>query len=439
MSEAPTVLPPEVDAVVCGGGPGGSTAATVLARAGLSVALFERERFPRFHVGESLLPFNLPLLERLGVHEKVAAARFQVKYGARFYHQGSDHTRFIRFANSFDGAPPSAYQVKRAEFDLLLLHHARESGAAVHEGARVEEVLFEGTRATGVRVRLAGEAVPREVRAKVVVDATGRDALLSNVVGGRVRDPWLDRSGIFAHFDRFGRAEGPEGGDIVIVTTPDGWWWLIPFADGSVSVGVVMPSRRLKERTGSVEELYEAARASTPEVSRLLEGATRTTQVHHIADYSYTTAALRGDGFVLVGDAACFLDPVFSTGVLMAMTSGEMAGLAIAGALRRKGRVDAADFAPLERLYRRAVRRFRAFVHGFYQPHVLETFYTPAPHVEIERAVTTVLAGGVFAPSLKSRFWAAMFHVSAQIVRLQQAMRGKGPFERATGIVTPAP
>ena len=153
-------IPSSVDAIVCGGGPGGSTAATVLAREGLSVALFERETFPRFHVGESLLPLNGPLFARIGVEEKVEAAGFQVKRGARFYHQGSSHTRFVRFANAFGGVPPSAWQVKRAELDRLLLDHSRSCGAAVFEGTRAEEVLFEGARAVGVRVRpsAGGEA-----------------------------------------------------------------------------------------------------------------------------------------------------------------------------------------------------------------------------------------------------------------------------------------
>ena len=432
MAEGPA--PSRFDVVVCGGGPGGSTAATLLARAGFSVALFERERFPRFHIGESLLPWNVPLFRRLGVLEKLEATGPQVKYGARFYHQGTDHARLVRFADAYDGAPASAFQVKRAEFDALLLGHARDAGVVVTEGARVEEVLFEGERAVGVRVKVEGDA-PCDVKAKAVVDATGRDALMSRRLGGRRKDPELDRSAAFAHFSGFRRAEGPTGGDIVVVTTADGWWWLIPFSDGTVSVGVVMPSSRFAKRPGTVEELFEVRVAATPEVRDLLEGSRRLGEVRAIPDYSYRTPRTSGDGFCLVGDAACFLDPVFSSGVLLAMSSGEMAAEAIGRALSRRGRVDAADFRTMERRYGRAIARFSRFVHGFYTPHVLETFYTESPVPLITGAVTTVLAGAVFRPSLKSRLGASAFHLASLLVRLKQRASGAGPFERATGLI----
>jgi flavin-dependent dehydrogenase len=438
-NSSPGAFPAEVDAIVCGGGPGGSTFATLMARAGHRTVLFEREKFPRFHIGESLLPWNVPLFERIGVLSKLQAAGPQVKRGARFYHQGSSFKRPVVFANGIDSDHPSSFQVKRAEFDALLLDHARESGAAVFEEARVTEVLFsaDGKRAGGVKVLLKGETEPRTVNAKLVVDATGRDALLSRRLGGRRRDPLLDRSAAFAHYDTFRRAEGPTGGDIVIVTTPDGWWWLIPFSDDSVSVGIVMPSRRFKERPGTVEQLFEESVLAAPEVRELLAGSKRTLDVQAIADYSYATPRISGDGFCLVGDAACFLDPVFSTGVLLAMVSAELAAGAASRALRTKGRVDAGDFRRFESVYRGAIRRFERFVHGFYAPHVLETFYTSAPNPWIERGVTTVLGGGVFQPTLRARFWIFAFHVCAAFMRVQQALRGRGAFEQATGIVEP--
>lgn len=433
------VIPDRADAVVCGGGPAGSTFAALLSKKGHRVVLFERERFPRFHIGESLLPWNVPLLQRVGVLDRLRHCGMQVKLGARFYHQGTDRVRLVRFVDGMDAKHPSAFQVKRADFDKILLDNARAAGAEVFEDARVEEVIFgeNGKRACGVRVRVAGESASREVTSKVVIDATGRDALLSKKVGGRDRDPLLDRCAAFAHFDTFHRAEGPAGGDIIVITTPDGWWWLIPFSDGSVSVGIVMPSHRFKKRSGSIEDLFHSAVAGTPEVRDQLAGSQRVTEVRAIADYSYKTSSFSGDGFCLIGDAACFLDPVFSTGVLMAMTSAELAAETVDHSLRSKKRVDARDFRRFERIYRRGIARFARFVHGFYEPAMLETFYTKAPIAWIERAVTTVLGGGVFFPSLKARFWAFTFRVSVMVTRMRQAVRGRGAFERATGIVVP--
>jgi flavin-dependent dehydrogenase len=286
-------------------------------------------------------------------------------------------------------------------------------------------------------VRVAGESASREVSSKVVIDATGRDALLSRKVGGRTRDPLLDRCAAFAHFDTFHRAEGPTGGDIIVITTPDGWWWLIPFSDGSVSVGIVMPSSRFKERSGSIEELFHSAVEETPEVRDQLAGSRRTTDVKAIADYSYKMSSYSGDGFCLIGDAACFLDPVFSTGVFMAMMSAELAAETVDRSLRSKGRVDARDFRRFERIFKRGIARFTRFVHGFYEPALLETFYTKAPIVWTDRAVTTALSGGVFFPSIMARFWTLTFHAFVMLTRVLQAVRGRGAFERATGIVVP--
>lgn len=426
----------EVDAVVCGGGPAGATFAALLAAEGRSVVVLERERFPRFHIGESLLPFNNRIFERLGVLETLRTSGAQPKMGARFYHQGSDKTRFVEFRRGLDATPLNAFQVKRAEFDLMLLDKARARGAEVHEETQVQgAILDERGRALGVSCRRRGSDATEEVRAKVVVDATGRDALLSRRLGERERDAALDRSAAFAHWSGFRREAGERGGDILVVTTPDGWWWIIPFSDGTASVGIVMPSKRFKARTGSVEELYAASVAGCPQVNALLEGHARTTEVHAIGDYSYRSSRISGDGFVSIGDSAMFLDPVFSSGVFLAMTAAELAADTVAGALRRKGRVDGRDFRRFERTYRRGCDRFSTFVHGFYQPHFLETFYAEDPPAWMNRGVTTTLAGGVFAPSAKARVANLGFRFCTHMFRLAQWKRGGGAFAAGTGIV----
>src|SRR6266511_1218377 len=247
------------DAAVIGGGPAGSTVATALARAGRSVIVFEKEKFPRFHVGESLLPFCLPIFEKLGLSEKIRAAGFQEKYGAFFWNETTGGTRPVVFEKSWDDRHPMAYQVKRVDFDQLLLRHSEDSGAVVREETAIREVLFEEGRAVGVvaRGRAGGN---EEVRAKVVVDASGQTAFLSQKLGTRRFDTKLKRAAVFAHYEGVPRPAGRQAGDILLPTGEDVWYWIIPFSDGTASVGAVFepavtrgdeaeaPERRLHSR-----------------------------------------------------------------------------------------------------------------------------------------------------------------------------------------------
>src|SRR5262245_24827954 len=217
------------DAVVIGGGPGGSTVATTLSRAGRRVFVVEREKFPRFHVGESLLPFSLPILDRLGVHEKVRAAGFQQKYGAFFWNESNGTTRPVVFAEARDPNHPMAYQVKRADFDELLLRHSASCGAEVREETVVDDVLFEGGRAKGVRIRPAAGGASEEIHARIVVDASGQGALLSRKLGLRRFDPKLKRAALFAHYTGIRWPEGSRPGDILLPIDKGIWYWIIPF------------------------------------------------------------------------------------------------------------------------------------------------------------------------------------------------------------------
>jgi len=411
------------DAIVIGGGPGGSTAATVLARAGRDVLLLEKEKFPRFHVGESLLPFNLPLFERLGVAGKIRAAGFQTKRGAYFWNEETGGIRPVDFATGIDDRHPSAYQVKRAEFDELLLRHAAESGGEVREETAVDEVLFEGERAVGVIAR--SPSGKEEIRARVVVDASGQTALLSRQLGTRKFDPKLKRAGLFAHYEGIRWPEGQRPGDILLPIDRGVWYWIIPFSDGTCSVGEVFePS--LAAQAATLEEKFDLLLGRSARMQELLAGARRSSRIVGISDYSTSSARIAGEGWVLVGDAATFLDPVFSTGVFLAMAMGERAAHRIDRALEKRGSVGARDLAPYSKEVRRLVRRFRRFVYAFYDPVFFEAFCSPEPFDRMRAAVTTVLSGGVERIPIAARIWIELVFLSVGFDRLRRRL-GLGP------------
>jgi flavin-dependent dehydrogenase len=420
------------DAIVIGGGPGGSTVATMLARAGRDVLLLEREKFPRFHVGESLLPFNVPLFDRLGVAGKIHAAGFQKKHGAFFWNETTGGVRPVDFARGVDDRHPMAFHVKRAEFDDLLLRHAEESGAQVREETAVEEVLFEGERAVGVIARSRTGA--EDIRARVVVDASGQTALLSRQLGTRKLDPKLKRAGLFAHYEGIRWPEGQRPGDILLPIDREVWYWIIPFSDGTCSVGEVFePSLaaslplppgegRGEGAAARTEALFDLLLARSPRMQEFIAGARRTSRVVGISDYSTSSARASGEGWALVGDAATFLDPVFSTGVFLAMAMGERAAYRIDRALTKRGSVGARDLAPYAKEASRLVGRFRRFVYAFYDPVFFEAFCSHEPFDRMRAAVTTVLSGGVERIPIGARIWIELVFLSVAFDRFRRRL-----------------
>lgn len=397
------------DVVILGGGPGGSTLASSLALRGRRALVLEREKFPRFHIGESLLPRSLEVLRRLGLGAKLDE-RFLRKYGARFLCSKTRRVSAYRFAEAFDAAYDYAYQVPRAEFDHLLLKHAAELGAEVREGWEATEVIFDGARAVGVRARnVNARSDEIAIRAPVVVDATGRDTLLASRTRRKANLAKLDKTALFSHYRGVFRQEGMEEGNIQVAVFEHGWFWFIPFRGEITSVGVVVSSEWMKQRRRgeSLESLYDRAVSESCWATEFLAKAERLRPVGALADFSYRIDQLAGDGWLFVGDAGGFLDPLFSTGAHLAMKGADLAAEAIDRALA-SGDTSRAAFAGYEAAVRYAIDLFLGFVQAFYADGKLrEALFEPNQRPVIRRLITTVLSGDVFHQE-KQPAWARM-------------------------------
>lgn len=399
------------DVAVVGGGPAGSAVASFLVRAGRRVVLFERDRFPRFHIGESLLASVNEALEAIGAEGLVRARGFPEKWGATFLTADGSLERFADFAAVKEVRTPQTWQVPRAEFDELLLRHAAASGADVREGHRVLDAAFDPA---GVTVTFRDESDhPGEVRAAAVVDASGRFGLLARKLGLRTDEPRLANIAIFSHYSGVPRPEGRRGGDIRIVARHDlGWFWLIPISGELMSVGVVLP-RAVYDTLPRMpaDAFLELAIRETPAVAALMRAARREWPVRVEKDFSFGARAYAGDRWLLVGDAGSFLDPVFSTGVAIALESGVEAGRALDRALAT-GDLSARAFEVFDGRQRARYRKFRRFALGFYRRGFRDLFFQPT--APVFRAVVASLAG-YWRPSLVTRAWQALFFLLARI------------------------
>jgi flavin-dependent dehydrogenase len=383
----------DFDFAVAGGGPAGSSAAISLAQHGHSVVLFERETFPRFHIGESLLSTANDAFAALGVTKQMESASFPAKWGARLFTHDGRSGRYVDFTDVREVTRPQTYQVCRAEFDRILLERAREVGVDVREGCNVITCEL-GPDAAILDVASCGDAATRHLRVRALVDATGRGGLLARKFNLRTEEPRLANIAIFSHYTNVPRLEGPRPDDIRLIARNDaGWFWLIPISKELTSVGVVLP-KALYHRlaNGSPEETLNRTISDTPIVAELMREARREWPVRVEKDFSYSASVYAGNRWILAGDAGSFLDPVFSTGVSIAMESGIEAAGELHRALMRNNFSDA-SFAAFSRRQRKRFETFRRFVVGFYTPQFRDVFFSPEPPSLVFRSVVTMLAG----------------------------------------------
>jgi geranylgeranyl reductase family protein len=396
------------DVAIIGGGPAGSTAATLLARAGRRVIVFERERFPRFHIGESLLPFSMKAFTRLGLHEKFLRAGFIKKFGGEFFSACSREGTKFYFKDGYRSQTDYSYQVTRADFDKVLLDHAAESGAEVREETGVNSVEFANEH-VDLAISNGGS-----IGARYVIDASGRNSVLGTKFNIKKTYEHLKKLSIFAHYEGVWRAEGIDATLTVLIRGIDRWFWIIPLTPERTSIGVVLDNETFRSSKLSPEDFLEQALVEQPVIVERMRNARRVSGAHAAADFSYRSTKLYGDRWLMAGDAAGFIDPIFSSGVFLAMFSGELAADALHEVLDqpRKART---LFPRYEKQVNRAMNVYLRFVNAWYTKEFIEIFSAPRPVLNLPPAVNAVLGGNIGGEfAIKWRMWVFYFLVWVQ-------------------------
>jgi flavin-dependent dehydrogenase len=428
QTDAPGTLSARCDVLVIGAGPGGSTAAGLLAEKGYRVVLLEKSRHPRFHIGESLLPANLPIMERLGVAAQVRAIGLE-KWGAEFVSDVDERRQEFRFARGWDKSLPLAYQVRRSEFDEILVRRAAQLGAQVIEGCRVRDVDFltravrEGVQCAQVRAE-CDDGRSASWTADYVVDASGRDTFLANRLQAKHRNKKHNSAALYAHFAGARRECGKREGNVIIYWFDHGWFWFIPLADGATSIGAVVWPYYMKTRSNSVREFFLDTIALCPPLAERLSAATLVSEVEATGNYSYACDHSHGANYFLVGDAYSFIDPVFSSGVMLAMNTGVAAADAIHTCRTRPAQARAA-LAEFDRISRHGPKQFSWFIHRVSHPTMRELFLGPRNVLRMEEALLSLLAGDIFGGTPiwgRLRLFKALFYVLS-FVHLGRSLR----------------
>jgi flavin-dependent dehydrogenase len=382
------------DVLIMGGGPAGSTAAIRLRQLGHDVVLLEKARHPRFHIGESLLPANLPMFETLGVADRVRAIGME-KWGAEFTSPWDGRHQEFEFASAWDKSLPLAYQVRRSRFDEILIRRAAELGASVLEGCRAHEVEFSRDAKSARVAALHDDGRAETFEARHLIDATGRDTLLGNRLAAKRRNPKHNSAAMYAHFTGARRESGKREGNIGIYWFDHGWFWFIPLSDGNTSVGAVVWPSYMKTRDVALRDFFQRTIALCPPLAERLAGAELSTEVEATGNYSYGCDHSHGANYLLVGDAYAFVDPVFSSGVMLAMTTATAAAEAIDVCLRTPERA-ASALRRFDRIVRRGPRQFCWFIYRVTNPTMRELFLGPRNVLRMKEALLSVLAGDIY-------------------------------------------
>ncbi len=384
------------DVIVIGGGPAGSTAAALVAGKGHRVLLLDREAFPRFRIGESLMPATYWTLQRLGVLARMGESPFPRKHSVQFFLEDGRSGAPFYFADVDPGESSITWQVDRRDFDKMLLDNARRAGAEVHERANVKDVLFEGTRATGVLAEFS-DGTRRELGCSVVIDATGQTALVSRKLKLKQTDPKLKNSSFYTRYSGATMGTGRDAGSTLIFWTEnkDSWFWFIPLPDGLVSVGVVGPIAHLVQgREGDPQRVFDEELARCPALRERLANASQEEKVGVLRDFSYISEKIAGDGWVLAGDAFGFLDPIYSSGVFLALVSGEFAADSVIGALEFQD-FSAARLGAHGERYLVGMEAMRKLVYAYYDKSFSFAGFL-REHPECKEPLVHLLIGNVF-------------------------------------------
>ncbi|MGB4810867.1 MAG: NAD(P)/FAD-dependent oxidoreductase [Methylophilaceae bacterium] len=385
----------DCDVLVIGGGPAGSTAAALLAERGHRVTLLEKAHHPRFHIGESLLPANLPLLVKLGVADEVKAIGME-KWGAEFVSPFHNHKQTVEFADAMDKSMPMAYQVRRADFDEILIRNASRKNARVVEGCKVKNVDFLPNNAGAIVQASHEDGSTETVNARFVLDASGRDTFLGNSLKAKQRNKKHNSTAIYGHFTGAERNEGKAAGNITIFWFEHGWFWYIPLLDGTTSVGAVTWPYYLKTRAKKpLNEFLQETIALCKPLQMRLQHAQLVSEVEATGNFSYACDRTYGDNYLLLGDAYAFVDPVFSSGVMLAMQSAFVGADTVDICLRQPQQA-AAALKKFDKMMRVGPKIFSWFIYRVTNPVMRNMFMQPRNVLRAKEAVLSVLAGDVY-------------------------------------------